>query len=1302
MDTSVLICRLTAPQAIVLSTILFTFTAAQAQSNLTEALDEPRLLWTTGGHAPWFAQSTVTHDATDAARSGAILDSQETWLQTTVTGPGHVAFWWKISSEMDYDVLQFEIGGVVQGRLSGEETWQRGFFPVPAGRQTLRWRYVKDLAIAHGEDRAWLDEVAFVENSGPPNILAQPTGRTVAHGFSVTFNAGAAGEQPLHYQWFLNQTQAIPNATDASLTLTNIQMADAGDYSVVVSNLQGVIASSTAQLMVAPFGPITNVLLFAETSGQPYQTALTALGQPYQQFTSATLFNQAVMDAPLGGTLVIVDSWFNNFTFSAVAHFVKAGGRAVLQHWDLPVNSSLAAAFNAQIVQVIASISPVYEWGGSSLFAGVNSPIMLADLYTYDGTKLQPTAGGQAVAGFVPAAAPGQAAVILGNFGRTIIQGFVLEEANSSVAAQFARNAIESFQPRAPSIVWPPVSQTVLRGGSVRFSVSASGSAPLSYQWFLNATNPIPHGTNVTLSLTNVQLSEAGNYSVTVSNPLGAAASSLAVLTVTPNIPASTVFLLVDSTLTSPFQVVLAERGYPYQLFTNESPFNAALSTADAATTLVVIDAPQDYRSFTPLFNFLDAGGRAILQYWDLWSFSALPAAFNANVTYNMYLPTQPVHDWGHSALFAGVGNPINFVNTFSDVGEKLQPTAGGLAVAGWVATPAAAEAALVIGRQGRTILNGFALREIIPGAAAARLAANEVELLVGPAVPTPPAIWIQPQDQVVPLWASATFSVGASGPVPLRYQWFLNTTNVVPGATNATLTLPSVRVADAGSYRVVISNAYGAVTSRVATLTVQTFPPQFVAQPQNQTVLVGRTAMLSVSASGSPPLHYQWLFAQSNVIAGATNASLAVANVHPTNAGSYHVVVSNAFGAITSSPAVLTLLPLRITSQPQSQTVPAGSNVTLRVVVESTLPVRYLWHLEGTALPEATNPTLFLPNAQRGQSGVYTVGVSNDLGGVNSDPAILTVLTALIRPTIIQQPRSQTVAAGDTVTLGVAVTNEATLPVTYRWRKGSTYLLTNVVGQTTNFMILANVQTNQAGAYNMVATNLAGSVPLSSNAYLTVVLPPANQTVQAGSNATFTATAVGVARRLYQWQFNGADLADATNASLTLTNVQPTHAGTYAVIITVVTNVPVAPAAFPVALAVITPDSDTDGDGLPDQWETDHGLRPDDPSDASRDEDHDGLSNGQEYQAGTNPTNALSALRLEPASLVGAGRDVLVLQFNAVAHKSYTVQCRPALHQGSWTNWWNLDAQPTHRLVSTNVLPGSAAFYRLVTPRQP
>ncbi len=153
-----------------------------------------------------------------------------------------------------------------------------------------------------------------------------------------------------------------------------------------------------------------------------------------------------------------------------------------------------------------------------------------------------------------------------------------------------------------------------------------------------------------------------------------------------------------------------------------------------------------------------------------------------------------------------------------------------------------------------------------------------------------------------------ALLSFGAAGAPPLSYQWTLNGTNL-PGATNATLSLPDAQLTNAGSYSVVVGNSLGVAASSSGTLTVIQSPPIIQVQPVSQTVPLGppaATAAFSVEATGSLPLGYQWQLNGTN-IAGATGATLDVANVSVANVGNYRVIMSNSFGVTVSLSAALT-----------------------------------------------------------------------------------------------------------------------------------------------------------------------------------------------------------------------------------------------------------------------------------------------------------------------------------------------------------------------------------------------------------
>jgi subtilisin family serine protease len=152
------------------------------KTGLTPALESGSIVWQTGGDRPWHGQLLESQDGVDAASSGNIANSQSSWLQTTVTGPGRLSFWWRVSCELSldgfpYDYLEFVVDGVTHDWIDGETAWEQQVWDLPAGTHTLRWRYTKDSIVSEGEDKGFLDLVTFQADTGPPALqITAPTG----------------------------------------------------------------------------------------------------------------------------------------------------------------------------------------------------------------------------------------------------------------------------------------------------------------------------------------------------------------------------------------------------------------------------------------------------------------------------------------------------------------------------------------------------------------------------------------------------------------------------------------------------------------------------------------------------------------------------------------------------------------------------------------------------------------------------------------------------------------------------------------------------------------------------------------------------------------------------------------------------------------------------------------------------------------------------------------------------------------------------------------------------------------------
>lgn len=526
----------------------------------------------------------------------------------------------------------------------------------------------------------------------------------------------------------------------------------------------------------------------------------------------------------------------------------------------------------------------------------------------------------------------------------------------------------------------------------------------------------------------------------------------------------------------------------------------------------------------------------------------------------------------------------------------------------------------------------------------------------------TAPKILVQPKALIVTnvTPTNVTMAVEAVGGIPLRYQWRLNGVTM-PGATDWNYVISNVQFTNGGTYSVVVSNYLGSVTSANATLTVRA-RPQITVQPLSQSVVISNNANFTVTANGTTPLSYQWKFNGAN-ITGATTSSYTRSNSAFTNAGNYTVVITNLYGAITSSVAALTVVasssPPVITTQPQGKTLLVGTNITLSITATGTSPLFYQWRLNGTNVAGATKSTLNLTNLQPAHAGAYTITVTNSVGGDTSLDANVAVNYALNLVivgggTVTKSSTADSFPAGTSVTLTasggftgwsgdasgavnplnvtmdghktitasfveefIVDSTEATVVNSANWSTGSsptpwngnyrykapgtgslylqftpnlpytgsyqvsswhvpggnrTTAAPHVVnynnGSTTNTInqeINGN-QWNTVGNFNFNA-GTSGNVRITdgfseaSNVVMAdgvrwvfrslpvVTTPPQSQTVLIGSNATFGVEASRHAS--YQWRLSGTNITGATGSTYTRTNVQPAHAGNYTVRLT-------------------------------------------------------------------------------------------------------------------------------------------------------
>ena len=348
------------------------------------------------------------------------------------------------------------------------------------------------------------------------------------------------------------------------------------------------------------------------------------------------------------------------------------------------------------------------------------------------------------------------------------------------------------------------------------------------------------------------------------------------------------------------------------------------------------------------------------------------------------------------------------------------------------------------------------------------------------------------------------------------------------------------------------------------------TSTPSIIVQPASQATAPSGTISFSVSASGAGTLAYQWAKNTTNLangtfsgratVSGATTSTLTLTSITTNDQANYTCIITNSFGSVTSSIASLAVyVAPTITTQPIGYTNIVGSNYTFSVVASGSTPFTYQWQYNSANIPSATLNVYTINNATTNNSGSYMVSVSNPAGTVNSSVANLLILAP---PVITTQPANVTTVLSNSATFTVIATGSL---LHYQWRQNNSPIIgaTNSSYTVTNSLYSAN-----GNSYNVIITNLIAGITrppianlgqvLSSSATLNVVgmpmitVQPENQTAGVGSNATFSVIALsGASPRSYQWYNTNSAIANQTNNSLTIQNVQLTNSGNiyYAII---------------------------------------------------------------------------------------------------------------------------------------------------------
>jgi glucose/arabinose dehydrogenase len=916
-----------------------------------------------------------------------------------------------------------------------------------------------------------------------PAVTIQPVDQTVGESGNATFTVLASGTPTLTYQWQFNGVN-LPGETGTSLNFNRVATNTAGIYDVIVSNSFGSVTSSVASLTVIVSPEILAAPVSrAVATGEDASFSIEVGGTP--PLTYQWRFNGTNLPGETGTNLIFAPSSMND-----------AG------NYDVVVSNSAGSVTSAVVVLTVLGfptiqIQPVSQTiaSGQSVSFSVlaSGGPTLHYQWRFNGVNIP----GESVANLTINS------VTESNAG---IYDVIASNSSGSVTSKVALLTV--LVP--PTIRVQPVSQTVISGQIASLSVLADGVAPLSYQWRLNGVN-LPGETGTSLIFNPVTISDAGNYDVIVGNLIGnviSAAASL-IVSVPPRIlvpPVSqtaaigqAVSLYVQADGTPPLY-------YQWRLNGISLPFE---------TLSAVI--------YNPFASNL-AGNYDVIIRNSSGSVTSAVVSLTVRTSPNIIVPpvTQTIAA-GQAARFSveASGTPplryqwqFNGVNLPGETGTTLIINSASIENAGIYEI-------VVIDGSGNAISASASLK-----------------------IATPPQITLQPMSQTVTLGQAVSIFVAASGAFPLNFRWRFNGFDL-QDQSRETLVINPATSDKAGNYDVIVSNSSGSVTSSVATITV-VVPPQIVFQPASQTVAAGKAVSLSVGASGTPPLSYQWRFNGVN-ISGENRENLIFNSVVSNNAGNYDVIVANSSGSVTSSVGSLSvIIPLTITVQPASQTVSEGQPASFSVGANGTPPLSYQWRFNGMDLPGETATNLIFNSVTTNSAGSYDIIVNDSFGSVTS---VVASLMVLVPPAIIVQPVSQAATPGQAVNFSAVASG--TPPLSYQWEFNGMTL----PDETGTNLIVSPVTITNAGSYDVVVSN-GGGRATSAVVSLTVVVPPqivlqpASQTIASGHDASFSVVASGTTPLNFQWRFNGLDLPADSRETLFFTAVSASDAGSYDVVV--------------------------------------------------------------------------------------------------------------------------------------------------------
>jgi len=659
--------------------------------------------------------------------------------------------------------------------------------------------------------------------------------------------------------------------------------------------------------------------------------------------------------------------------------------------------------------------------------------------------------------------------------------------ATTSTAAQLIITGLP------PVVTTSPTSQTVNAGSNITFSLIANGSPTLYYQWRKDGS-PIGGATTATLTLANVQSDADGSYDAIVSNSVSTTVSAAALLVVNPAMPVITNQPTALTTTTggnASFTVIAAGTDpLTYQwrkagiVLTNSGTVTGAnaatlslagVSAVDAGNYDVVVTNSLGFATSNPVTLTINAPPPSTVN-WDFGASGAATANPSSGLTADITGGTLTQgNNNGTTALLTTTSASSSYTGASgannacaaARIGA-LNRAAGGSAYFEFTLAPGAGKRLSASGisfgmRSTSTGPQAFSVFTSLDGFAAS--IATGTVLNDGSWHLQAPAFGTQLGAADQPITFRIYGYNGAGSASANTANWRMDDLKLSISAIYPPPVAPTV---------LSTSPADGANAVAIVSPITITFNEAVSFTGSWFTITSAKNGTMAAAVTGGPTIYTLTPpsnFANTDIITvtvlGAQIVDQATGTIHGTTNTTFSFDTED---YVPPSPAV-------VTTQPLSQNVSAGSNVTLSVVASGTAPFSYQWRKNGTNVTgnsSATSATLTLSNVMSTDNGSYNCLVTNIAGSDVSQAASLIV--NLVTPSITNQPTAQMVIVGGNASFSVTATGTA--PLTYHWRKGGVPLANSsvIAGVDQPTLTLTGVAATDSGSYDVVVTNDAGT----------------------------------------------------------------------------------------------------------------------------------------------------------------------------------------------------------------------------------